>query len=148
MADRRLRPLALVVTVVGVAVTLVALTQLTWTHIDDVRLASDHSAWVIAFDDPPGHSLLVWVLFAACAVAALAAGWTDALWSLLLRCVAPLLAGTLVLVMAWQVYVYDVVAPVPSFTADIHLAPGFWVTLLGLALVALGSAFGAARARA
>ena len=100
-------------------------------------------------DDPPGrHSLLVWVLFGACAVTALAAGWTDALWSLLLRCVAPLLAGGLVLVMAWQVYVYDVVAPVPSFTADVHLAPGFWVTLVGLSLVALGSAFGAARARA
>ena len=148
MADRRLRPLALSVTVVGIVVTLVALTQLAWVHIGEVRGASDHSSWVIVFDDPAGHSVLVWVLFGACAVTALAAGWTDALWSLLLRCVAPLLAGALVLVMAWQVYVYDIVAPVPSFTAATHLAPGFWVTLLGLALVALGSAFGAARARA
>lgn len=148
MADRRLRPLALATTVAGVVLTLVALTRLTWVHVDAARAASAHSSWVIVFDDPAGrHSPLVWVLFGACAVTALLAGWTAATWSLLLRCVAPLLAGALALVMAWQVYVYDVVAPLPSFTADIHLAPGFWLTLLGLALVALGSAFGAARAR-
>jgi hypothetical protein len=35
-----------------------------------------------------------------------------------------------------------VIAPT-GFTVDTRLAPGFWVTLLGLALVALGSAFGA-----
>ena len=147
--ERRPQPLAVLATVAGLALTLVALTRLTWVHVDGARSVSDHSSWVIAFDDPSGrHTPLVWVLFGACAVTAVAAGWTGALWSLLLRCVAPLLAGALVLVMAWQVYVYDVVAPVPSFTADVELAPGFWITLLGLALVALGSGFGAARARA
>ncbi|HEU5037593.1 MAG TPA: hypothetical protein VFT70_11345 [Nocardioides sp.] len=149
MRERRLRPLALLVTVAGVVVTLVALTQLTWVHLDDARTSGGHGDFVIVFDDPPGrHTTVVWVLFVLGAVAALAAGWTSTLWSLLLRCAAPLLAGGLAVVMAWQVYVYDVVTPVPGWTVDVELAPGFWWTLLGLALMALGSAFGATRARA
>lgn len=149
MRDRRLRPLALLATVAGVVVTAVALTRLSWVHLDDVRQASAYSDWTITWDDPAGHHTpLVWVLFAACSITALAAGWTGALWSLLLRCVAPLLAGLLALVMAWQVYVYDVVTPTPSLEVSTTLAAGFWWTLLGLALIALGSAFGATRDRA
>ena len=147
MADRRLRPVALAATVVGLALTLVALLRLPWVHHDAARTASSHSDWVIYFDDPAGHHTpLVWVLFVACAVTALLAGWTAATWSLLLRCVAPLLAGALALVMAWQVYTADLVLP-SGLMVETGLEPGFWLTLLGLALVALGAAFGAARPR-
>jgi hypothetical protein len=147
VADRRLRPVALASTVVGIAVTLVALLLLPWVHHDAARSASSYSDWVIFFDDPAGrHTPLVWVLFVACAVTALLAGWTAATWSLLLRCIAPLLAAGLALVMTWQVYTADLVLP-SGLMIETGLEPGFWVTLLGLALVALGSAFGAARPR-
>jgi hypothetical protein len=145
--ERRLRPIALLATVGGIVVALVALTQSSWTHLGDVRGASDHSHWVIVFDDPAGrHTVTVWALSAGCAVTALAAGWTSALWSLLLRCAAPLLAGALVLLMVWQVVTYDVVVP-SGVVVEAELAAGFWWTLAGLALVALGSGFGATRAR-
>ena len=147
MADRRLRPVALAATGVGLVLTLVALLRLPWVHHDAARAASSNSDWVIVFDDPAGrHSTLVWVLFAACAATALLAGWTAATWSLLLRCVAPLLAGALALLVAWQVYTADLVLP-SGLMVETGLEPGFWATLLGLALVAPGSAFGATRPR-
>ena len=145
---RRLRPLALAVTVVGVVITLIALAQLAWVHLDDVRGTSDHSSWVIVFDDPAGrHGGGIWVLFVACAASALAAGWTAALWSQLLRCIGPLLAGALAVVALWQVFITDLVGEAPEFElwVDVELATGFWVTLLGLVLIALGAAFGATR---
>ena len=168
LARRRRNPVAIAATLAGSVVTFISLAAMSWYSVNGpyvvnrtvvldgskhqfVSLGGPEMPFLVDPDMGSQHSWIVWAVFALCAIAAA----TVCVWS-----AAPpmlnIVAITLAAVLCASAVVRVIVAPdiVLNALADDSAVPpgthlvihaGFWTTLVGLALIAAGSAAGLRR---
>jgi hypothetical protein len=147
----RLRPFVFGMTLLGVLATLLSLASMSWYSIDGRHVITDPSegltdTFLINPDVGSHHSWLTWTVFVLCAVAAVLAGIPRTWVPRGMRFVAPVLASLLGLGAIARVVKLELAPYLLDFSdVQVSIERGFWVTLAGLVLIAVGAAIGVRR---
>jgi hypothetical protein len=154
----RVRPAGYALVVCGSLIALFSLVGLTWYSFSGPNVVSDPSlanvppegiVMVIRPADAPSqHSIVFWAIFGLCVISALAAGLPNVRWHFAARIAAPTLAVLLIGRAIIQVVGDHLLTePADGFPPGTRsgVGAGFWVGIVGIALIGVGAVLGPRR---